>query len=227
MAKYDTTKPHPYEAMSAEELVNESLDSLRNYGLSVGIRLKPAVRGRKQAWAEAIERRRTGAAPVEEDEPAEFPADSVESESAVENSAVEELEAVQDDATVTPREARKLESASTTSLRSWLDRHSLNEAVKPCLLEYARLVIIRRENEEAERARLESLRTEDANERFVVEAQARICLGGFVHSLAAGSVVGSDTHDLVELRRQGVKLRKVEIVLTELDLVGQPKTVTR
>lgn len=217
---------HPFDLMTGDQLMFESLDALRRYGVEQDIRLKPKNRGRKASWVNAILKARGEEPTIEEDGSAEFPADSTE-QATDETEAVEELETAQDEAVVSPREARKLDSASTESLRSWLERHATDEVVKPCLLDYARLVITRREAEAAELERLEALRTADDAERYIVERHTRICVGGFVHSLAAGSVVCSGTHDLAELRRQGVTLRKVETVLTELDLVGVPKTVIR
>jgi hypothetical protein len=45
--------------------------------------------------------------------------------------------------------------------------------------------------------------------QYKVERLAKYCHGGMVHTLAAGSIVSEMTHDLADVRAQGVPLVEV------------------
>jgi hypothetical protein len=215
----DPTAACAFDTASAEELAESPTEDLRDYAVARGFYEAKRGRPSKTAIIDAILASRSGVElPGDEGED-----EGEETEAETAAAPIVEPEPAADDSAITPAEARKFESADSATIRDWLARHP---EARECLVEYAGLVINRREAEEREAARQAALVTEVPQQYRVTKA-ARVCRGGQIYTLAAGSIVSHMTHDLEELHKQGVEAEAVDSVRVEHDQAGRLVTVTR
>lgn len=232
MAK--TFPPHEIDTADEIQLATYAVSDLRDYSKQRGIRVPPAHKSRKQAWIDAILVSRVAALEIEEDEPEdEALEDDDEEESTEDGDEAPEAETEPtiteepepegiDETVISPKEARQFDGSTNAMIRDWLVRHP---EARPCLVEYAGLVLARRETEERIEREKEALKTPVAKQ-YVVKVSSRFCFGGAIHRLAAGSLISELTHDLDEVRRQGIQIEEVKSVSLSTDHMGRPFLTT-
>jgi hypothetical protein len=194
----EAREPHLFDDATEAELLGMSIEDLLDYSRTRGWAIK---RSNKAAFvAKILEKRATETLPMDESKPEATEGDE-DSEDTPEQ--------------ISPAEAQKLDGASDSTIVDWLERHP---DARQCLIDYANLVLTRRA--EARRAEEEAEALRSDLHYFVVVKGGRIAMHGLWTTLPNGSAVTAATHNLDELRAQGIVLEPVARVRTDVNQVG-------
>lgn len=127
-----------------------------------------------------------------------------------------------DDDQITVEEAQKFNEQPDDKILDWLARKGDLEGTRKCLVAYAQNLLQQRAEER--RAADEAARLRTAATLYQVTKGGRIGIGGMLVTLPKGSCVTAHTHDLDNLRAQGIELRKAGAVTAQPDQLGFPRT---
>lgn len=198
---------HPLDTMSEAELTSAHMSDLREYARAE-FGLKVHGKTRSDLVAEIM----SGRTAISGDlETVKEPGPDQVNQTGVSGIDPEPEE------TISPSEARKFDLASDRQIEDWIER---NPDGRPCLVNYAWLVLERRQNARNERAKQDAL--ESQVEQFAVVKGGFIVVNGYRTSLPTNSVVARHTHNIEELQRQGIAIapiKRVSVERTDLGLL--------